>query len=661
MCGIAGVLGRPGLDPERSEIVRRMTATLVHRGPDGEGLVRRDGCDLGFRRLAIVDPQGEARIFSNEDETVWSVCNGEIYNSSELRSLLESRGHRLETGVDTEVLPHLWEEHGPKLVSLLDGMFAFAVWDERRSTLFLARDRAGEKPLFYWSGGEELVFASELRALLAHPRLPRALDPVGIRRYLLHDYFPAPLTPLAAVRKLPAAHHLIARHGQAPEIGRYWDLASSYREAPREPGSEPTAGEVAGELDELIATAVRRRKRSDVPVGVFLSGGIDSSGVLAHLADQEGPGVPAFSLGHTDPSFDESSLARRTANHFDADFSELVLDEEDLADGLRRVGEGFDEPLGDASIIPTHLLSLHARERVKVILSGEGADELFAGYPTYFGDRIAERFRRLPASLRRGLVRASRLLTPVKMGNVGLDYLVERFGQSAEWERVERHHRWFGSLPPEDIDRVLAPALVERFAGDDPFGSARALLEGRDLPDGLSSLLYMDFSMYLQDDLLTKVDRASMLASLEVRAPYLDHELAEYVAALPSSLKLRRLKTKLVLRRSLEGRLPEEVFRRRKRGFNIPLSRWLLHGLGEQMRERFSPERVEARGILSAAGMKILLDEHMSQRHDHRKPIFSLLALDLWCDRTFGEGAPVPLAESHTATTETGTVAAASP
>jgi asparagine synthase (glutamine-hydrolysing) len=642
VCGIVGIVGGAIASDEREALARRMAATLAHRGPDGSGAVADGPCAFGFQRLAIIDLDSDCPPFANEDHTVWSVANAEIYNSDPLRAALEDRGHTFRTGVDTEVLPHLWEERGIELIEQLNGMFAFAVWDGRSRRLLLARDRAGEKPLFYWHGGDELVFASELRALLAHPRVPRLLDPVALRRYLLHDYFPAPLTPFAGVRKLPAGHYLIAQDGEVV-VRPYWDLADHYGNAglvARSPAS------LAAELDERMALAVERRRRADVPVGVFLSGGIDSSTVLAYMAEQQGPGVPAFSLGHEDAGFDESRFARDTARFFQADFHELVLGEADLADGLERVGRGFDEPLGDASTIPSHLLARFARREVKVVLSGEGADELFAGYPTYLGHRVAAGYQRLPRGLARGAVRALRAVLPVSMGNVGLDYLLERFAAAAEMGLVERHHSWFGSLAPPAQAGVLAPRVLDRLRGDDPFASARARLDGRSFPDDLSRLLYMDFTMYLQDDLLTKVDRATMLASLEARAPFLDHDLAEFVAGLPSRYKLQRLTTKAILRRAVKRRLPPAVLSRRKRGFNIPFSRWLLHGLGDELRRRFSRERVEARGLLSPAGLERLLDDHLSRRADYRKPLFTLLALDLWCDRVFGESAAVPLEDA---------------
>ena len=639
MCGIAGSFGGDLDENRRADIVRRMAGTLVHRGPDGVGHLEKEGCALGFCRLAIMDPNGPSQPYANEDRSVWCLANAEIYNSDELKKDLEARGHVFQTGVDTEILPHLYEEYGADLVHKLNGMFALAIWDRRRHRLLLARDRAGEKPLFYWQGNGEVVFASELRALAAHPSVPGTVDAVALRRYLQHDYFPAPLTPLAGVRKLPAGHLLTVINGRS-SVRCYWDLADYFGDPSL---AVRTSTDLADELDERLGRAVERRRRSDVPIGVFLSGGIDSSAVLAYLAEQVGPGVPTFSLGHTDQSFDESRFARDTAKFFDADFDQLVLTEHDLAEGLKLVGEGFDEPLGDASTIPTLLLSRHARKKVKVVLSGEGADELFAGYPTYLGHRAVAMYRKLPGGLRRALVRSALRLMPVKMGSVGPGYLLERFALAAEKDLIERHHTWFGSIGAGLQREILSKRLQEGLGSDDPLGSARERLSGRSFPDDLSLLLYTDFTMYLQDGLLTKVDRATMLASLEARAPFLDHELMEFVAGLPSNQKLSGWTTKAILRRAVRKRLPRAVLSRRKRGFNIPFSRWILHGLGEELRERFGRDRVEARGLLSAEGVGRLLEDHLACRADHRKPLFNLLALDLWCDRVFGVGAEVPL------------------
>lgn len=642
MCGIVGIVDADAPVAGRRRLVERMADRLIHRGPDGEAFAGGSSCDLGLRRLAIVDLASTAQIFADEAGVVRSCCNGEIYNAARLRSDLREKGHVFATGVDTEVLPHLYEEHGPGLVERLNGMFAFAVWDERRQTLVLGRDRAGEKSLFYWCDGGTIVFASELSALLVHPAISRRLDPVALRRYLLHDYFPAPLTPIAGVRKLGPGEVLVHRDGTAT-VRSYWDLAEALRSSSGRRVSIPAAVE---ELDQRLELAVRRRCRTDAPFGIFLSGGIDSATVLAYATRIHGRGLPVFSIGHRDRSFDEARFAAETARHFGAEYHPLILEESDLRRGLLEVGRGFSEPLGDASSIPTHLLALEARRRVKVILSGEGADELFGGYPTYLGHRFADSYGRLPAFLRRSLIGGARRLAPVSMGNVGADYLLERFASASERELIERHHVWFGSISPERQSSILSDGVRARLIGDDAFAAARTRDERAAIPDRLGRLLYQDFTLYLAEGLLTKVDRACMLASLEPRAPFLDHELTDYVAALPGSLKLRGTTTKWILRRTVRDQLPPAVLGRRKRGFNIPFSRWLLSGLGEELRERFSTERVEARGLLSAAGVGALLDEHLDRQADHRKPLYSLLALDLWCDSVFGVGAPVPLADS---------------
>jgi asparagine synthase (glutamine-hydrolysing) len=639
MCGLVGIVGCKAPDEERRELVHAMAATMAHRGPDGEGYVALDDCALGFRRLAIIDVDAESPPFANEDRSIWSICNGQIYNAPDLFEGLQAKGHSFRTETDTEAIPHLYEEHGADLVELLNGMFAFAVWDEPRQRLLLARDRAGEKPLFYWSDGSEFVFASDLRAFLVHPRIPRALDPVALRRYLTHDFFPAPLSPLQGVRKLPAGHLMVVEDCRIT-IRQYWDLASYFVQPEL---ARRRTDDLAEELDHLMGQAVRRRSRSDVPFGLFLSGGVDSSSVLSYLAEQQGDGVPVFSIGHIDKNFDEASMAEVTARHFRADFNQLILDEGHLADGLRRIGPGLGEPLGDASTIPSHLLALFAREKVKVILSGEGADELFAGYPTYIGNKVAEIYNRIPRPITNAAVKTALKLTPVSMGNIAFDYLLSRFVAAAEQDLVERHHTWFGSYSPDMQQAVLAPRVLEALAGDDPFETARSRLEGKNLPDSLSKLLYMDFTMYLQDDLLTKVDRATMLASLEARAPFLDHDLSQFAAGLPSSLKLKGITTKDFLKKTVRKRLPTDVVSRRKRGFNIPFSKWLLHGLGNELRARFSAEKVEARGLFNPVGIAALLDEHLAEQADHRKPLFTLLAFDLWCDTTFGEGVKISL------------------
>jgi len=641
MCGIAGVLGPP---PSRTdEVLGGMLAALAHRGPDGRGIAGGGGCRLGLTRLAIIDLAAPAVPFVSEDGRVSCVVNGEIDNAQELRRELEAKGHRFVTGVDTEVVLHLWEEVGEGLAARLDGMFAFAVWDQGAGTLALGRDRAGEKPLFYWRDEETLVFASELGAVLAHPAVPARLDARALLQTLVHGYVPAPLSSIEGVYKLPAGHLALVRGGELA-VRRYWDLATFFPS----PGAvdRRSAADVAVELDHELLVAAARRSRCDVPFGVFLSGGIDSSTLLACLGEIHGPGIPAFTLGHDDSDFDESRLAVRTAPALGAEPHPLVLSRADLAEGLAAVGRGMDEPLGDASTIPTLLLARFARQRVKMVLSGEGADELFGGYPTYLGHRLADRLLRLPRPAVEALLAGARHLRPPSMGNVGFDYLLQQFAGGLGRPPVERHHLWFGCLSPQRAGEVLAPAVRARL---DPFELAAPFALARPTrrpPDRLAELLYTDFVTYLQDDLLTKVDRATMLASLEARSAFLDRRLMEHVAAIPSRHKVRGTTTKAILRRAVRRRLPADVLSRRKRGFNIPFSRWVLEGLGDELAVRFSPQRVASRGLFSWQAVDRLLAEHVSRRADHRKPLYTLLALDLWCDRTFGDGCAVPVAEA---------------
>lgn len=638
MCGISGLVPTGGPYVRRDDLIRRMAGVQRHRGPDGEGFEQRPGCELGFRRLAIMDAGAPALPFHNPEKTVWSVCNGEIYNAPELRKELQARGHVFHTNVDTEILPALYGELGAAMVDRLDGMFAMAVWDEREGALLLARDRTGEKPLFYCDTGRELVFASELRALWEHPDVPRRLDPVALRRYLVHGYFPAPLTPIAGVRKLPAAHTLMLRDGRI-EIERYWDLADSYA-APRLAGGLRS---MAGRLDEELSEATRRRLRSDVPLGVLLSGGVDSSTLLAHATDHLGRGIPVFALGHEDLDFDESRFAKRTAAHFDAEYHELILGHADLDAGLKKIAADFDEPLADASTIPTYLISEFARQHVKVVLSGDGGDELFGGYPTYLGNSAARLVGPLPPSVRHGLTGLVNGFAGNRQGNVSFEWMFKRFMAAVALDPIERHHTWFGCFPPPSHPRILAPEVMDALRDDDPFASARDCVGERRFPDTLSKLLYTDFCMYLQDDLLTKVDRASMLASLEARGPFLDHRLAEFAARIPASMKVRGWSTKVILKRAGRHRLPRQVLTRRKRGFNIPFSRWLSARLGERVRTRFSPERLAHRGLFNADGIPSMIREHLDGEVDHGKALFAVLALDLWCDRVFGDNARLEL------------------
>jgi len=644
MCGIVGVAdfnGGAGADPG---LLATMTDTLAHRGPDGRMVMRLDAglprLTFGFRRLSIIDLGAGARAYSDESGRIRAICNGEIYNWPELEADLKSRGHRFETRCDTEVLPHLYEEHGLDFVSRLNGMFAFAIFDAQAERLVLGRDRAGEKPLYYTERAGELLFASEIKALLAHPAVSRERDLEGLTRYLLYGYFPAPWTPFRDIRKLPAGHLLIAERGRV-RVEPYWSASRFVPAAARVGGAAsrapvPTVDEAATEVRRLLSEGVALRLRADVPVGVFFSGGVDSTAIAALAIEVQGKGVPTFALGFEDGDFDESGYARRAAALLGTEHHETRVGEKDLVGALHAVAGILDEPLADASVLPTWLLSRFARRHVKVTLGGEGGDELFAGYPTYIGDRLARHYHRLPAAVR-ALVRRVVEAAPAGFSNVGLEYLLKKFVASADLPDDERHPVWFGAFPPERQRDLLsdgALAELDRRPGHDPLSEARALLRREaGFRHPLDALLLTDFTLYLQDDLLTKIDRASMAASLEVRAPFLHHPLVEYVAGLPAGYKLRGHRTKWILKRALAGKLAAETLNRRKRGFNIPLARLLLGPLDPLVKRAFDPARLRREGLLRPEAVGALWEAHRTRRRDHGRLLWNLLMLQLWLSR----------------------------
>jgi asparagine synthase (glutamine-hydrolysing) len=636
VCGIVGVADfRGGAGPDPG-LLATMTDTLAHRGPDGRMVLRLDDggsprLTFGFRRLSIIDLGAGARAYSDESGRIRAICNGEIYNWPELEADLKTRGHRFETRCDTEVLPHLYEEHGLDFVRRLNGMFAFAIFDARAERLVLGRDRVGEKPLYYVERPGELLFGSEIKALLAHPDVPRERDLEGLTRYLLYGYFPAPWTPFRGIRKLPAGHLLIAERGKV-RIEPYWSAGRFVPAAARIPPVE----EAASEVRRLLSEGVALRLRADVPVGVFFSGGVDSTAIAALATEIQGKGVPTFSLGFDDADFDESGYARRAAALLGTDHHEMRAGEKELIGALHGVARVLDEPLADASVLPTWLLSRFARRHVKVTLGGEGADELFAGYPTYIGDRLARLYNRLPRAARTVMRRAVEA-APAGFSNVGIEYLLKKFVASADRPDDERHPIWFGAFPPERQRELLSDAALadlDRRPDHDALREARALLR-RDTAfrHPLDALLLTDFTLYLQDDLLTKIDRASMAASLEVRAPFLHHPLVEYVFGLPASYKLRGHRTKWILKRALGDRLGAETLGRRKRGFNIPLARLLLGPLDPLLQRAFDPARLRREGLLRPEAVAALWEAHRSRRRDHGRLLWNLLMLQLWLSR----------------------------
>jgi asparagine synthase (glutamine-hydrolysing) len=633
MCGICGIFNlnlEPVAWPDR---IGPMTARLTHRGPDSEGRFVRPYLALGIRRLKIIDLETGDQPLANETGTVTLVYNGEIYNFRELRQRLLQRGHQFRTRSDGEIIAHLYEEKGAECIGDLNGMFAIALWDEPNRRLLLARDRAGEKPLYYWQCGGTLVFASEIKALLEYPDVPRQPDFDAWMQYFFHGYVPAPRSAFRDIRKLPGAHRLLVENGRI-SIAPYWRLADYLR-----PPGAPAVGrrdedEIIAELRRRIREAGISRLVSDVPLGVFLSGGLDSSTLVALMSELAPGQVNSFSVSFAEPGFSEQPHATRIARRFQTRHHVFEANNPSLREALDAMAERLDEPLADPAVLPTYLISRFARSEITVALSGEGSDELFGGYPTYAGARLADFYLRLPRALRRGFLEPLGRRLRVSPGAVPWGLFLRRFLAHAEKPAAERHLIWFGMFAPEELERLLAPAWPGPRPDAAPealFAALNRVLEGAQPENALAGTLYLDFRTYLEDNLLVKVDRASMACSLEMRTPFLDHRLVEYAAGLPAALKLRRFQLKHILKKAVEPWLPREIVYRQKRGFSVPIAAWMRGSLGPLLEEKL--EQLKRLGWFDAAYIARLLDEHRSGRADHRKTLWTLLCFQLWHER----------------------------
>ncbi|HEY0391258.1 MAG TPA: asparagine synthase (glutamine-hydrolyzing) [Solirubrobacterales bacterium] len=618
MCGICGMVSQDHRAPPEPEVVARMNRSLLHRGPDSEGLFEGGQAILAARRLSIIDLDTGRQPIASEDGGVVVVQNGEIYNYRELRRELEQRGHRFATASDTEVLVHLYEEHGDAFLERLRGMFALAIWDAREQRLLLARDRFGIKPLYYRLAEGTLAFASELKAMLELPGFSRQIDPRAMAAYLTFNSIPAPLTIFAEARKLPAGCMLSWRDGAVAET-RY------ARPGPLPEGSVRTgsAAGLAEQLRETLRDSVRAHLVADVPVGVLLSGGVDSTGLAALAAGEAGEGVKTFSIGFEESSFDELSRARLVAERYRTDHHELVL-RPDAVELLPKLVEAFDEPFGDSSAVPTYLVSQLAAGEVKVALSGEGGDELFGGYYTYVADLLAPRLGPL-ATLASPLVEA----LPSSNSKASFDYKAKRFVRAARLPPLERHHAWkeIFSAP------ARASLLGDRNPGWDPVDVYRERYAETQGAERLARLQDVDLGIYLVDDLLVKTDRSSMAHSLELRVPFLDQRVADFAFELPRPLKVRGFAKKRLLRRALAPLLPDEILRAPKQGFSIPLAAWLRGPLEPYAREVLAPATLSRQGCLDPAAVTPLIDAHCSGREDLSRQLWGLMAFTLWFDR----------------------------
>jgi asparagine synthase (glutamine-hydrolysing) len=625
MCGIAGFMVNPGQRADR-RLIERMVGTLHHRGPDSVGYHVEGRVALGVARLRVVDLATGEQPLASEDGSVQVVLNGEIYNHPELRQALCRSGHRFTSRADTEVIAHAWEEHGAGCITRLDGMFAIAVWDRRREQISLARDRMGEKPLYYAETAGGLVFGSELRAVLAHPEVGRVLDPRGVERFLAYDFVPDPHTLIRGVRKLAPGETLT--RGDGPSMrSRYWDI-------PFRP--EPAVDERwwEHEIRERLDESVRRRLVADVPVGCFLSGGIDSSAVTATAARQRA-GIRTFSVGYAEGPHDERRYARMVADRYATRHEELVISAADAVALVPDVGVLMDEPLADMSFVPLHLLARAARPSVTVALTGDGGDELFAGYPTMAADWWHRGFGRLPRHARAGLSGAARHL-PDRLEGLR-DFLL-----AVDYPPNARNQALLGGLPPLRATALLSPSVRALLGSFDPYDDIEAALAPCASLDVRDRLIYRYCKLYLAGQNLANADRASMAASLELRAPLLDHAFVELVGRIPARLKFRGFRDlKRLLRHALADRLPPEIRTRRKQGFGVPIGTWLRGPLAPVLHQLLAETRLRAGGVFDPIAIGRLVAEHGAGARDHARTLWALLVFESWRTHYLGEGCLV--------------------
>jgi asparagine synthase (glutamine-hydrolysing) len=622
MCGIAGFTQFKAGLAYKSRDLESMVEAIKHRGPDDTGFYFKRFTGLGMSRLAIVDVEGGAQPVSNERNTVWLVFNGEIYNHLELRKPLEEAGHRFRSRSDSEVIVHAYEEYGDAFVSKLRGMFAIALWDETFQKLILVRDHLGVKPLYYTSANGSLLFGSEIKALLQAPGVEAKADNRQVLSLMTLQYVPTPDTLFKGIRKLPAGHTLVCQKGKIT-IKPFWDLP-----VPNEPPMETTPTQEKEWVEQLrykFFASVKEQLMSDVPVGAFLSGGLDSSLVVASMTHQTHQRVKTYSVGFAnEDDFNELKHAQKVSVYLKSQHREIMVDARMLIDLIPRLVKFQDDPVIDPAVLPTFVVSLFARQEVKVVLTGEGADEMFGGYKRYAFDQLSGKFRVLPGWIKEKLL-------PLLAGKMGSRHQQALEALQKE-DLLKRHMTWSRLCREATLEQLAGPKLkyeMEQTNLDEIFDKLYEAAQPYGF-DALNLMLYLDLKTWLPDDLLSKVDRMSMAASLEARVPYLDHRLVEFAFSLPSSVKLKGGVGKYLLKRAAQKYLPKDIIYRKKQGFGVPLGPWFKKELKPLLMDTLSSERYKKRGIFDVKATNHLIQEHMSGKHDHHLLLYGVLLVELW-------------------------------
>jgi asparagine synthase (glutamine-hydrolysing) len=619
MCGICGMYAYSNGMPADPAVLEQMLDTIVHRGPDDFGTHVDRNLALGSRRLSIIDLPGGRQPITNEDGTISVVFNGEIYNYRELAGRLRRRGHVLATASDTETIVHLYEELGDNLVDELRGMFTFALWDARRRRLVLARDRLGIKPLYYAISNGQLIFGSEIKAILKHPEIHSAIDLQALSDFVSLRYVPAPKTMFEGIRALPPGH-IMTCDGNGTALRPYWNLSFA-----RDGSARVTEEEYADRLAELLRESVRLHLISDVPFGAFLSGGVDSSTIVALMTEILEQPVKTFSVGFegSGAAFSELPYARLVAQRYETDHHEVLFEPDQLPRLASKVVWHLDQPIGDEATLPNYIVSELASRHVKMVLTGEGGDELFAGYARYSGERLSPLVRSLPTSVKSLVLRGISRLPQLRRQKLALYALCQP-------DEASRLASWFALFNEEMKGALLSTSFKQAIEAPTAQGVFAPHLAQTDATDALSRMLYVDTKLWLPDDLLARGDKTSMAASLEARVPLLDHKLVEFAASLPPDLKLRRLTRKYLLKKVSAPLLPPEIVQRSKKGFPTPLSVWFRHELNGFVRDTLSPATIQRRGLFDSRYIERLLAEHTAGRADHGSLIWSLVSVELW-------------------------------
>ncbi|HEX8248703.1 MAG TPA: asparagine synthase (glutamine-hydrolyzing) [Pyrinomonadaceae bacterium] len=621
MCGIVGIINQNSRSIER-EILEKMNRAIRHRGPDEDGFYVNGNVGMAMRRLSIIDLAGGQQPIHNPSKTAWIVFNGEIYNFQELRADLEKRGHKFYTNSDTETILHLYDEYGADCVRHLRGMFAFAIWDEREKSLFLARDRVGKKPVLYSHQPDgALIFGSEFQALLQHPSIDREVDYEAIHQYLTFSCVPAPLTAFRQIRKLEPGHWLKWKNGEI-KTERYWTPDFSEK-------IKITEEEAVEETLRILREATKMRLISEVPLGAFLSGGVDSSVVVALMAEASEKPVKTFSIGFEEQDFSELKYARRVAEHIGAEHHEFIV-KPDAIEVLPELVEHYGEPFADSSAIPTYYVSKETRKHVTVALNGDGGDETFAGYERYFAIQLAEKYKKIPSVLRKSLIEPAAAFLPTSMGQHSRVKSAKNFLAVSSMPKSNLYLRWMSAINEELKAELYTQDFKQKTSNDSPANVLKNWFAKANGSGAIDAMLLTDTMTYLPNDLLVKVDIASMANSLEARSPFLDHKVIEFAASLPEKIKLRGTETKYLLKKAASRVVPREVLYRRKMGFGIPVGYWLRNEMKDFMFETLLSEKSFSRGLFNPETIKKLVAQHVAEKQNHTYPLWTLLMLELW-------------------------------